>query len=572
MKIGVLSVQGAFVEHLDVLRGLGVDAVAVRLPKDLDGVSALVLPGGESTTMRKLIDRWGLREPILDLARQGAPLLGTCAGMIILSKEILDGDEPVLPLLDVSVKRNAFGRQLDSFEAEMDVPVLGDAPVHGVFIRAPIIERVGPGVDVLATLDDGRIVAVRERNVIATAFHPELAGETRFHRLLATMATDFAEPGEGAGRRRHPDPADRPMSGRVRSARLTDLSALGELSRISHAASDAVGDGQDGRGDARVRSLGLPISTSAVSVFSLFRMPLGAFQPHDQLYVYEDEHRLAGLARVEREASRDEWTIVELDAVDHGDAGDIRLRLLQHLLRDGGRRGASRVHVACHDGDGNVELFMQAGFARYGEERILARRPGKPLPALIGEAAAADLGIRPATPIDALQLSRLYLAATPAPVARLEGYRLPDWERQGTQARVPRSALTPILRFADVEAFVQSSPPPASEQLSAFVQIAVAKEDQPHYVRVISRPDHDPSALIGYGLAVIGERSGTGPGRRDRDGLRRDNGIVTAVRTYESPIDRRLEEFGFGHVADVTLLLRETLVRVAEPALVPATR
>ncbi len=124
--------------------------------------------------------------------------------MILLSREIVDGDEPVLPLLDVSVKRNAFGRQLDRFEADMDVPVLGDSPVHGVFIRAPIIERVGADVDVLARLEDGRVVAVRERNVIATAFHPELAGESRFHRLVATMASDFAEPREGAGRRRHP--------------------------------------------------------------------------------------------------------------------------------------------------------------------------------------------------------------------------------------------------------------------------------------------------------------------------------------------------------------------------------
>ena len=110
----------------------------------------------------------------------------------------------MLPLLDVYVKRNAFGRQLDSFETDLEVPVLGDQPVHGVFIRAPAIERVGPDVDVLARLDDGRVVAVRQKNVIATAFHPELAGETRFHRLVATMAGAFAEPGEGAGRRRHP--------------------------------------------------------------------------------------------------------------------------------------------------------------------------------------------------------------------------------------------------------------------------------------------------------------------------------------------------------------------------------
>ena len=204
MKIGVLAVQGAFAEHMATLAAIGVEGVEVRLPADLDGVSGLILPGGESTAQRRLIDRWGLRQPILDLARSGAPIFGTCAGMILLSSDIVDGDEPVLPLLDVAVRRNAFGRQLDSFEASVSVPVLGDRPVHGVFIRAPAVERTGPGVDVLATLDDGRIVAVRERNVIATAFHPELAGETRFHRLVATMATEHDDPGEGSGRRYHP--------------------------------------------------------------------------------------------------------------------------------------------------------------------------------------------------------------------------------------------------------------------------------------------------------------------------------------------------------------------------------
>ncbi|MEP7159210.1 MAG: pyridoxal 5'-phosphate synthase glutaminase subunit PdxT [Chloroflexota bacterium] len=204
MRIGVLAVQGAFAEHISLLRELGVDAVAVRLPRDMEGLSGLILPGGESTAMRKLIDRWGLREPMLDLARRGAPLFGTCAGMILLSKEISDGDAPVLPLLDITVKRNAFGRQLESFESELDVPVLGDRPVHAVFIRAPIVERVGEDVDVLAQLEDGRVVAVRKGNVIATAFHPELAGEKRFHRLVTTMAAEFAEPGEGAGRRPHP--------------------------------------------------------------------------------------------------------------------------------------------------------------------------------------------------------------------------------------------------------------------------------------------------------------------------------------------------------------------------------
>jgi len=203
MKIGVLAVQGAFVEHVRTLRSIGVEAVEVRLPADLEGVAGLILPGGESTAQRRLIDRWGLREPILRLAADGAPLFGTCAGMILLASEIA-GEEPVLPLIDMTVERNAFGRQLDSFETQLDVPVLGNQPVHGVFIRAPIVERTGPDVDVLSRLDDGRIVAVRERNVVATAFHPELAGETRFHRLVATMAAEHDEPGEGAGRRRHP--------------------------------------------------------------------------------------------------------------------------------------------------------------------------------------------------------------------------------------------------------------------------------------------------------------------------------------------------------------------------------
>lgn len=204
MKIGVLSLQGAFREHLDTLHSIGVEGVRVREPADLADVSGLILPGGESTTMRQLIERWGLHEPILALAARGAPIFGTCAGMIVLAAEIEGGEPPILPLIDVTVERNAFGRQLDSFEADIDVPVLGSTQVHAVFIRAPIIDRTGPDVDVLARLDGGRIVAVRQRNILATAFHPELAGETRFHRLMATMAAEHDDPGEGSGRRPHP--------------------------------------------------------------------------------------------------------------------------------------------------------------------------------------------------------------------------------------------------------------------------------------------------------------------------------------------------------------------------------
>ncbi len=231
--------------------------------------------------------------------------------------------------------------------------------------------------------------------------------------------------------------------GKVRVARLTDLAALGELSRLC----------QDEA--AATRSLGLPVSGRPIGVFSLFRLPLGAFQPHDLMYVYDEGGRLSGLIRVERDTVRDEWTIVELDGIGSGQAGDIRFRLVNQVLRDASKRGAWRLHVACSDQDGNVELFMQAGFARYGDERILHRSGDQPLPETWTDEQARACGIRPATPLDALALSRLYAAATPQPIQRLEGIRLPDWERQGTNWRVPRSSLAPILRFADVEGFVQ---------------------------------------------------------------------------------------------------------------------
>ena len=201
MKIGVLALHGAVIEHIQTLASIGVEPVTVRLPEDLEGLSGLILPGGESTTMRKLVARWNLREPIMAFARGGAPILGTCAGMIVLANEIAGGEEPVFPLIDVTVERNAFVRQLDSFETDLPVPILGDRPVHAIFIRAPIIERVGPGVEVLARLPDRRVVAVRQRNVLAISFHPELAGETRFHRLVATMASEYADPGEGSAAR-----------------------------------------------------------------------------------------------------------------------------------------------------------------------------------------------------------------------------------------------------------------------------------------------------------------------------------------------------------------------------------
>ena len=186
-RVGVLALQGAVREHVNAIREVGAESVEVRLPRDLVGLDALILPGGESTAMRKLIDAYGLREPILSLARAGAPMLGTCAGMILLAGRIADGDEPVFGLLDLEVRRNGYGRQLDSFEADLDVAVLGDEPFHGVFIRSPFVTDVGRGAEVLARDADGVPVAVRQGNVLATAFHPELTGDRRLHQLLLDM-------------------------------------------------------------------------------------------------------------------------------------------------------------------------------------------------------------------------------------------------------------------------------------------------------------------------------------------------------------------------------------------------
>ncbi len=191
-RIGVLAVQGAVREHVTAIQDVGGEAVEVRLPRDLVGLDALILPGGESTTMRHLIDAYNLREPIAALARAGAPMLGTCAGMILLADRIADGDGPVFGLLDLEVRRNGYGRQLDSFEADLEAPSLGTEPLHGVFIRAPMVTDVGPGAEVLARDPDGRPVAVRQGRVIATAFHPELTADRRVHRLLVEMIGEEA--------------------------------------------------------------------------------------------------------------------------------------------------------------------------------------------------------------------------------------------------------------------------------------------------------------------------------------------------------------------------------------------
>ena len=185
LAVGVLALQGGFEAHLDTLRRLGAEPREVRTPEDLEGLDALVIPGGESTTIGKLIASAGLEPALRAHHEAGRPILGTCAGLIV-------SDAEHLGLIDVTARRNAFGRQLQSFEADLEVEGIGDEPLRAVFIRAPWVERHGPGVDVLASYE-GHPVAVREGNVLASAFHPELTDDSRFHAIFMAMATAARE-------------------------------------------------------------------------------------------------------------------------------------------------------------------------------------------------------------------------------------------------------------------------------------------------------------------------------------------------------------------------------------------
>jgi 5'-phosphate synthase pdxT subunit len=190
MKIGVLALQGAFIEHEKMLQRLGVDVVEVRLPKDLEDCAGVIIPGGESTTIGKLAVQYHLIEPLREMARAGRPLWGTCAGLIFMAKHV-GRDQPLLGLMDVTVQRNAFGRQVDSFEANINIKgVDGNKPFHAIFIRAPLIESVGAGVEVLARVekdDQEVIVAAQQGNLLVTSFHPELSSDDRFHRYFVKM-------------------------------------------------------------------------------------------------------------------------------------------------------------------------------------------------------------------------------------------------------------------------------------------------------------------------------------------------------------------------------------------------
>ena len=181
--VGVLALQGDFREHLAVIASLGAQARAIRRASELEEIDGLIIPGGESTVIDKLSRTFGIAEPLKKAIAGGLPVYGTCAGLIMLSNTVLDSvaGQQSFGGLDISVRRNAFGSQLDSFETDLDVPALGTPPMHAVFIRAPVVESVGESVAVLAALDDGRIVAVEQGSLLGTSFHPEVTGDSRFH-------------------------------------------------------------------------------------------------------------------------------------------------------------------------------------------------------------------------------------------------------------------------------------------------------------------------------------------------------------------------------------------------------
>jgi pyridoxal 5'-phosphate synthase pdxT subunit len=192
MRVGVLALQGDVAEHLAMLAEAGADAVPVKRLEQLDHVDGLVIPGGESTTIGKLLRRYRMIEPLQQLVSAGYPVYGTCAGMILLADQIEDAaeDQPSIGGMDMTVRRNAFGRQRESFETDLSMPALGERPLHAVFIRAPLIERVGQPVEALARLDGGRVVAARQDNLLVTSFHPELTDDTRMHEYFLDMVRE----------------------------------------------------------------------------------------------------------------------------------------------------------------------------------------------------------------------------------------------------------------------------------------------------------------------------------------------------------------------------------------------
>jgi pyridoxal 5'-phosphate synthase pdxT subunit len=189
LNIGILALQGDFSEHARIIGLLGEQAREVRLPEQIDGLDGLIIPGGESTTMIKLVAEYRFRDVLQQAVDKGLAVFGTCAGLVLLSRELAENSIQPLGMMDISVRRNAYGRQVDSFETDVEIPVLGVKPYHAIFIRAPHIEQVGGQAEALAHLDDGTVVAVRQGKLLVSAFHPELTDDTRFHQYFLDIAS-----------------------------------------------------------------------------------------------------------------------------------------------------------------------------------------------------------------------------------------------------------------------------------------------------------------------------------------------------------------------------------------------
>jgi len=187
VRIGVIALQGGFAEHISILSRCGAGAYPVRLPSHIDDLDGIVIPGGESTSLKILMREYGLLEPLRELIGRGLPVFGTCAGMVLLAREPTDPDRSSLGAMNIEVDRNAFGRQADSFQSELSIPVLGDRPFPGVFVRAPVVRATDDGVQVLCRLSDGVIVAVQQENRLACSFHPELTNDLRFHKYFLSI-------------------------------------------------------------------------------------------------------------------------------------------------------------------------------------------------------------------------------------------------------------------------------------------------------------------------------------------------------------------------------------------------
>ena len=337
---------------------------------------------------------------------------------------------------------------------------------------------------------------------------------------------------------------------RVRLARITDLAALVAISRRAH---DAAPDEP-----AAIRSLGLPIAPAALSLYQLFRMPLSLIRSSDSIWVHQRGSTLDGLARVERDL-HGEWTAVELSAVD--DAA--RARLLARVVREAGRHGVARIHVACREDAATLALLGAAGFQVYARETLYALQPGRAatLPDLDSVRGAAS-PLRPAHSSDALPIAQLMARVTPPAVARVELTDARDWERATTGAWAPRASISPLLRLADGSAFVVDGD---AGELDGWVHIGVAREpgeQHPHSMRITTLPGVSVAPIIAASLAEISARAtegGTGGGA-----------ILAVVRSYESGVGAALREYGFEEIADLRLAVRDARARVTAPGMVPA--